>query len=157
MQEGVLRRESRSFMSPVNTAVISGDDACDEGDDMRSQSGCRAEDAELEGWTFEKGRFVRTFSGEIPLRADMKPSFVFSHFVLKACVWGFFSSEAGFTDRPPFKYAVVLFPFDAPGFSPSSIEPLWSEQVVIATHPARFGPEPVAASQQMDCAIPRSI
>jgi hypothetical protein len=83
-----VRRESASFLQPISRAVIFEDDNHGKGHDARltlqRSGGCTGESVpELEGWTPERGRLVRTFRGEIPLREDVRPSFLFSHFVLK--------------------------------------------------------------------------
>ncbi|KAF8530689.1 hypothetical protein JB92DRAFT_2856927 [Gautieria morchelliformis] len=115
--DGNTRRRCASFLHTASTAVIHdepmGNTAADDVEETHP---------ELKGWATEQGRLVRTFAGEIPLKEDIKPTFAFSHFVLQ--------------------YAVVLFPFEVSGFTPSSNEPLWSEPVNITAHPPRK-PRPV--------------
>jgi hypothetical protein len=78
-----IRRESESFLRTIATAVILDDDQTVRNHDAIEDDGT---EVEFKGWTTEHGRLVRTFVGEIPLKGDIQPSFVFPHFVLQVRV-----------------------------------------------------------------------
>ena len=82
-----MRRDSQSFLHIISTAAILDDDQPALSDSQEAGETGEEGDDELRGWTKERGRLVRTFVGEIPLKEDIKPSFAFPYFVLRVRVF----------------------------------------------------------------------
>lgn len=77
-------RECASFLHTVATAVMLHDEPVNRGK-IDADHNAEKTASSLRGWKAEKGWLVRTFVGEIPLKEDIKPSFMFSHFALQVC------------------------------------------------------------------------
>lgn len=77
-----IRHKSESFLQTISTGVILDDDVENDGEPGGA----------FKAWSTERGRLVRTFVGEIPLKDGIKPSFIFPHFVVKVRVPSFLLS-----------------------------------------------------------------
>lgn len=76
-----ISRQCASFLNTISTASILDDGP------VECSVGCNSEETSccIKGWKTEQGRLVRTLVGEISLKEDIRPSLLFSHFVLQVC------------------------------------------------------------------------